>query len=146
MLRRRKLRSTSLALMSLLILGTGCLPRPESAAAEVQRRDGRIVMEEADYRFFITKIETLTTENKALKRVLSNERASFDVYVSNVQAERKARVELDRLHAEKIAILQKQVEKLKRRQYWPGVIIGGGYGTDGDGVQGVIGLGWKVGL
>ena len=103
-------------------------------------------MEEADYRFFITKIETLTTENKALKRVLSNERASFDVYVSNVQAERKARVELDRLHAEKIAILQKQVEKLKRRQYWPGVIIGGGYGTDGDGVQGVIGLGWKVGL
>lgn len=112
---------------------------------EVRQANGKIVMEEADYRFFITKIETLTAENEALKRVLSDERASFDVYVSNVQAERKARTELDRLNAEKIARLEKQAERMKRRQYWPGLIVGGGYGTDGDGVQGVVGLGWKVG-
>ena len=124
-------------------MGTGCFPRP--AWPEVKRSNGKIVMEEADYRFFITKIETLQTENESLKRVLSDERASFDVYVSNVQAERKARVEVDLMQAERVARLQKQVEDLKRRRYWPGVIIGGGYGTDGDGVQGVIGLGWKVG-
>lgn len=124
-------------------MGTGCFPRP--AWPEVRRSNGKIVMEEADYRFFITKIETLSTENAALRRVLSDERASFDVYAVNVQAERKARTELDALNAEKISRLQKQIETLKRRQYWPGLIIGGGVGTDGDGVQGVIGLGWKVG-
>ena len=47
---------------------------------------------------------------------------------------------------EEIARLQKQAERMKRRQYWPGLIFGGGYGTDGDGVQGVVGLGWKVGF
>ena len=124
-------------------MATGCLLRP--AWPEVKRVNSKIVMEEADYRFFITKIETLSAENEALKRVLADERASFDVYAANVQAERKARTELDRLNAEKAARLQKQIEALKRRQYWPGVIIGGGVGTDGDGVQGVIGLGWKVG-
>ena len=46
---------------------------PLAAAAEVRRSDGKIVMEEADYRFFITKIETLSTENEALKRVLAVE-------------------------------------------------------------------------
>ena len=50
-------------------------------------------MEEADYRFFITKIETLQAENAALKDALSNERASFDVYIAAVQQERKLRFE-----------------------------------------------------
>lgn len=103
-------------------------------------------MEEADYRFFITRIEALEAETAALRRVLEQERASFDVYVSNVKAERKARVELDALNAERIARLERQAERMKRRQYWPGLIFGGGWGTDGDGFQGVAGLGWKVGF
>ena len=126
------------------MLATPCFVRP--AWPEVRRSDGKIVMEEADYRFFLTRIEALEAETAALKRVLGQERASFDAYVSNVKAERAARVELDRMNAEEIARLQKQAERMKRRQYWPGLIFGGGYGTDGDGVQGVVGLGWKVGF
>ena len=68
--------------------------------AEVRRSNGRIVMEEADYRFFITRIKALEAENAALTKAIAEERSSFDVYVSNVQEERK-------LHAEQTAYISK---------------------------------------
>ena len=103
-------------------------------------------MEEADYRFFVTRIKALEAETSALKRVLEQERASFDVYMTNVRSERKARSELDKLNEAKIARLSAQIERLRKQKYWPGLILGGGWGTDGDGLQGVVGLGWKVGF
>lgn len=126
-------------------MATGCFLMPLAAAAEVRRSDGKIVMEEADYRFFITRIGELQAEADALRRVLEQERASFDVYVSGVQAERAAREALDRMNAGEVARLRKELGRMERRRWWPGLIVGGGYGTDGDGVQGVVGLGWKVG-
>ena len=100
-------------------------------------------MEEANYRFFITKIETLQAENAALKDALANERASLDVYIANVQQERK-------LHSEERELMEKRLnEKLsaiRRQRYIPSLIFGGGVGTDGSGAQAFIGLGWKVGF
>lgn len=111
--------------------------------AEVRRSNGRIVMEEADYRFFITRIATLEAEVSALKDVLSNERASFDVYMADVRQERK-------LHAEERQLLEKRLSEnlaaIRRRRYIPSLIFGGGIGTEGDGAQAFIGLGWKVGF
>ena len=99
-------------------------------------------MEEADYRFFITKIETLQAENVALKNALESERASFDVYISAVQQERK-------LHSEERQLLEKRLSKklsaIRRQRYVPSLIFGGGVGTEGNGAQAFIGLGWKVG-
>lgn len=121
--------------MSLWLLGTLCWP----ATAEVRKSNGHIVMEEADYRFFITKIETLQAANIALKKALESERASFDVYVSAVQEER-------RLHSEERELMKKRLISLRRQRYIPSLIFGGGVGTEGNGAQGFIGLGWKVGF
>ena len=102
-------------------------------------------MEEADYRFFITRIEALDAETAGLKQALKRERASFDEYIVNVQKERFARRELDVMREKKIAELEKEAERAKQRRYIPGIILGGGYDFDGDGVNAVVGLGWKVG-
>ena len=113
------------------------------AIAEVKRSNGRIVMEEADYRFFITRITSLEAENTALKKVLEYERASFDVYIASVQQERK-------LHSEERQLLEKRLsEKLasvRRQRYIPSLIFGGGVGSEGNGAQAFVGLGWKVGF
>ena len=99
-------------------------------------------MEEADYRFFITKIEALQAENAALKNVLANERASFDVYAADVRQER-------RLHSEERKLLEEKYSQnlaaIRRQRYIPSLIFGGGVGTEGNGAQAFIGLGWKVG-
>ena len=99
-------------------------------------------MEETDYRFFIARIETLQAENAALKDALNSERASFDVYITAVQQERK-------LHSEERQLMEKRLSDtlsaIRRQQYIPSLIFGGGVGTDGDGAQAFIGLGWKVG-
>ena len=99
-------------------------------------------MEEADYRFFITKIETLQAENAALKDALSNERASFDVYIAAVQQERKLRFEERQLLEKRF---NEKMSAIRRQRYIPSLIFGGGVGTEGDGAQAFIGLGWKVG-
>jgi len=103
-------------------------------------------MEEADYRFFITRIQELEAEAGALRRTLEQERASFDVYVLGVEAERAAREELAALNEAALAEARAKLEQRRRREWLPGLIFGGGAGTDGDGLQGVVGLGWKVGL
>ena len=102
-------------------------------------------MEEADYRFFITRIEALDAETAGLKQALKRERASFDEYIVNVQKERFARRELDVMREKKVAELEKEIDRYKQRRYIPGIILGGGYDFDGDGVKAVVGLGWKVG-
>ena len=61
-------------------------------------------MEEADYRFFITRIKTLEAENAALNKSIADERASFDVYVEGVQKERA-------LHAEQTAIYEHRMDE-----------------------------------
>ena len=104
-------------------------------------------MEETDYRFFITRIEitrieTLQAENTALKDVLAGERASFDVYIATVQQERKLRSEERKLLEES---LSRKMASVRRQRYIPSLIFGGGVGTEGNGAQAFIGLGWKVG-
>ena len=123
-----------------MLLATLCWMNP--ATAEVRRSNGQIVMEEADYRFFITKIETLQAENAALKDALSNERASFDVYMASVQQERKLRFEERQLLEKRF---NEKMSAIRRQRYIPSLIFGGGVGTEGDGAQAFIGLGWKVG-
>ncbi|MBQ9565202.1 MAG: hypothetical protein IJU98_06395 [Synergistaceae bacterium] len=108
----------------------------------MKRSNGHIVMEEADYRFFITKIETLQAENVALKNALKAERASFDVYISTVQQERKLRTEERQLLEKR---LNEKLSAIRRQRYVPSLIFGGGVGTEGNGAQAFIGLGWKVG-
>ena len=110
-------------------------------AAEVRRSDGRIIMEEADYRFFITRITTLEAENASLKDVLKSERASFDIYMTAVQRERKLHSEERKLIEEKYS---KNLAAINRQRYIPSLIFGG-VGTEGNGAQAFIGLGWKVG-
>jgi len=92
---------------------------------------------------FITKIETLQAENATLKDALANERASFDVYMATVQKERKLRSEERKLLEESIS---QKMAALRRQRYIPSLIFGGGVGTDGNGAQAFIGLGWKVGF
>ncbi len=124
-----------------MLLATLCLTTLPTVA-EVRRSDGHIVMEESDYRFFITKIETLQAENATLKDALANERASFDVYVAAVQQERKLRSEERRLLEENNS---RKMAALRHQRYIPSIIFGGGVGTEGSGAQAFIGLGWKVG-
>lgn len=109
--------------MSLWISATPCL-------AKVTRENGKIVMEESDYRFFITRIQTLEAKSESLEKVLAEERASFDVYIDNVIKEREARKARD--------------EKVRRSKLMPGIIVGGGFGSDSGKPQGVVGLGWKL--
>ena len=142
MYRAQRLTLTRWIWMSLWLLATLCLTTLPTAA-EVRQSNGHIVMEESDYRFFITKIETLQAENATLKDALANERASFDVYMATVQKERKLRSEERKLLEESIS---QKMAALRRQRYIPSLIFGGGVGTDGNGAQAFIGLGWKVGF
>ena len=118
------------------ILATLCFA--STAFPEVRRADGKIVMEESDYRFFITRIKALEAETSALKEARDKERASFDVYMAEAEKERRASIELaDRL--------QGKIRSMENGKWLPGVIAGGGPGTDG-GVQGFVGVGWKIDL
>ena len=99
-------------------------------------------MEEADYRFLITRITTLEAENASLKDVLKSERASFDIYMTAVQRERKLHSEERKLIEEKYS---KNLAAINRHRYIPSLIFGGGVGSEGNGAQAFIGLGWKVG-
>lgn len=100
-------------------------------------------MEEADYRFFITRIKALEAENAALNKAITEERSSFDVYVSNVQEERKLHAEQTALYERRVDELSEDVWRLKRRNALPGLLVGGGMNTKGN-LEGFIGLGWKV--
>ena len=110
----RRLIATNLILMSSLILATLCCATP--VTAEVRRSNGRIVMEEADYRFFITRIKALEAENAALTKAIAEERSSFDVYVSNVQEERKLHAEQTALYERRVDELSEDVRRLKRQK------------------------------
>jgi cob(I)alamin adenosyltransferase len=97
-----------------------------------------------EYRFFITHIQTLAAENTVLKRVLSEERASFDVFVTGAEAAMFARLEERKAADKAIKELEDRISALQRRKRLPGVI--GGAGVRHGGVEAVIGLGWKIEL
>jgi len=122
-------------------LATLCCATP--VTAEVRRSNGRIVMEEADYRFFITRIKALEAENAALTKAIAEERSSFDVYVSNVQEERKLHAEQTALYERRVDELSEDVRRLKRQKALPGILVGGGMNTKGN-LEGFVGLGWKI--
>ena len=124
-----------------MILATLCCVTP--TAAEVRRSNGRIVMEEADYRFFITRIKTLEAETAALTKAIAEERSSFDVYVSSVQAERTLHAEQVALHEQRIEQLSWRIRRLNRQKVLPGLLVGGGMSTHGD-LEGFVGIGWKI--
>lgn len=110
----------------------------DTVRAEVRRENGRIVMEESDYRIFISTITELNAEASALRRSLASERASFDEYVRNVQNEREARQELD-------ALKDAKIKRLEGRRWLPAPIVGGGWNTEGDGFKAMVGFGWRLG-
>ena len=122
-------------------MATLCCATP--VTAEVRRSNGRIVMEEADYRFFITRIKALEAENAALTKAIAEERSSFDVYASSVQEERKLRAEQAALYERRVDELSEDVRRLKRQKALPGVLVGGGMNTKGN-LEGFVGLGWKI--
>ena len=117
-------------------MATICSGMP--AWAEVQRLDGRIVMEEADYRFFITEIQVLRAENAALRKSLDQERADQDLHFAGLAKERAAKDAL-------IEELRAKITRLLRARAYPGIILGGGLTSGGRG-EGVVGLGWKLDL
>ena len=92
-----------------------------------------------DYRFFITRVVALEAETKDLRRALAVERASFDELI---QASKQA----DRARLAERAAYERRVKAMSRRKWLPGVIGGVAPSRGGSGVQGVIGLGWKVNL
>lgn len=96
------------------------------------------MMEEQEYRFFITRIRELEAENTSLREVLIRERASHDAYVVSVDRERAAWGELR-------AALMRKIARYENRVWIPGVILGGGATTRGE-LEGVVGLGWKIDL
>lgn len=100
-------------------------------------------MEEADYRFFITRIKALEAENAALNKSIADERASFDVYVEGVRKERALHAEQTAIYERRMDELADDVWRLKRRNALPGLLVGGGMNTKGN-LEGFIGLGWKV--
>lgn len=113
------------------------------ASAEVKRSNGRIVMEEADYRFFITRIKALEAENAALTKAIVEERSSFDVYVSSVRVERTLHAEQSALYEQRIEQLSWRIRRLNRQKALPGLLVGGGMNTKGN-LEGFVGLGWKI--
>lgn len=124
-----------------MILATLCCATP--ASAEVRRSNGHILMEEADYRFFITRIKTLEAENAALMKTIAEERASFDVYASSVRAERTLHAEQSALYEQRIEQLSWRIRRLNRQKALPGLLVGGGMSTHGD-LEGFVGIGWKI--
>lgn len=123
------------------ILAILCCATPVSA--EVKRSNGRIVMEEVDYRFFITRIKALEAENAALTKTITEERSSFDVYVSSVRAERTLHAEQATLYEQRIEQLSWKIRRLNRQKALPGLLVGGGMSTHGD-LEGFVGIGWKI--
>lgn len=113
-----------------------CFVMPVSA--EVRRADGKIVMEESEYRFFVTEIQTLRAENAALKSTIEKERADQDAHFAGIEAERAAKDKL-------IAELRAKINRLLKARMFPGIIAGGGMTTRGE-AEGVVGIGWKIDL
>lgn len=113
-----------------------CFVMPGSA--EVRRADGKIVMEESEYRFFVTEIQTLRAENAALKKTIETERADQDAHFAGIEAERAAKDKL-------IAELRAKINRLLKARMFPGIIAGGGMTTRGE-AEGVVGIGWKIDL
>ena len=98
-----------------------------------------------EYRWFITRIKTLEAQETSLRKVIQIERASFDELAWHVTSADKAR-KAERLAADsRIKELEAQVRAYGRKKWIPGVVAGGGP-TTGGGVQGFVGLGWKVDL
>lgn len=112
-------------------------------SAEVKRSNGKIVMEESDYRFFISRIVALEAETTALKNVLAEERASFDVYVLNVRKEREAHSGRSAAYERRIDELAEDIRSLRRQKILPGILVGGGMNTKGN-LEGFVGVGWKI--
>ena len=113
-----------------------CFVMPGSA--EVRRADGKIVMEESEYRFFVTEIQTLRAENAALKKTIETERADQDAHFAGIETERGANARL-------VAELRAKIDRLLRARLYPGIIAGGGMTTRGE-AEGVVGIGWKIDL
>jgi chromosome segregation ATPase len=105
-----------------------------------------------EYQWYITRIKTLDTEVASLKDVLKRERASFDEVADTAEKADKARQEereaakarIRELEAS-VAALEKTVKRYRDARWIPGVIGGGGVGTNGD-AEGFVGLGWKIDL
>lgn len=113
-----------------------CFVMPGSA--EVRRADGKIVMEESEYRYFVTEIQTLRAENAALKKTIDTERADQDAHFAGIETERAANARL-------VAELRAKIDRLLRARLYPGIIAGGGMTTRGE-AEGVVGIGWKIDL
>lgn len=116
-----------------------------TAHSEVRLENGKITMHPDEYRFFITRIKTLEAEAASLKEMLVREREAFDELATKAMALEVA-VEAEReAWGIRIRELEGTIKSNRASQWCPGVILGGGPSTGG-GIQGVIGLGWKIGI
>jgi hypothetical protein len=95
-------------------------------------------MEEVEYRYFVTEIQTLRAENAALRKTIETERADQDAHFAGIETERAAKDKL-------IAELRAKINRLLKARMFPGIIAGGGMTTRGE-AEGVVGIGWKIDL
>ena len=122
------------------ILATLCWPT--TALSEVKRIDpSHVSMHVDEYRFYITRIKELESENDGLGRTLARERASFDVVAKAAEDADKARQEERAGYEARIQALEGVIRKEKSKNLFPGIIAGGRW--NGGEAEGVIGLGWK---
>lgn len=127
--------------MSLLIGAINISP----VEATIVEKNGVITMTAEDYRGLVTGLIKLEAENASLKDVLARERGDVNRYIAEVEGLRVAIKDERAAKDARINFLDGEVRRLKRRAYYPGIVLGGGAARDG-GVQAVAGIGWKIDL
>jgi len=88
----------------------------------------------------------LEAENEGLKEVLARERDQLEQLIAIIDNADEARLEERAASDARIQSLQEQIRAHQRKQWIPGVIFGGGIGTDASRAEAVIGLGWKINI
>jgi hypothetical protein len=112
---------------------------------------GQITMTEQDYRGLIVLLEGSKAENSSLRKIISEERASFDVILNDIKtleqarlAEREAAEARIKALEELLKTQEKLVKHYKAARWIPGLI--GGVKPDDGGAELFIGAGWKLDL
>ena len=98
----------------------------------------------SDYRTFVTEIESLKVANESLTNSLKKEEENVKNLIASIMKIEETSKNERKAANERIAYLEKQITKMRTRNFVPGII--GGVTYDDYQVQGTIGIGWKLNL
>ena len=140
MLRKPKKKWAICLILSLLIGVISSL----AAEAEIKLANNVITMTISDYRTFVTEIESLKAANESLTNSLKKEEENVKNLIASIMKIEETSKNERKAANERIAHLEKQITKMRTRNFVPGII--GGVTYDDDQVQGTIGIGWKLNL